>query len=468
MALVKDLPGLKDLTACYGDVTDAGLANLESAGELLALDLRGSREITGAGLAHFRRLSKLTRLCLAQTRVDDAALENLKGLSALEYLDLSDTDVAGPGLQNLREFSSLESLNLSNTKVTDRGLEFLSHVTQLKGVRLDSTGITDAGLVSLMRMGRLQGLGCAGTKVTKAGVKPLIERYPLMWVTIARGTQISADSYIQTTGSNPEADGNPAATADERDAIAMLNRRGSAVWWKGNGNVYSVVIARGIYPVALLPYLKRLPRLRELELSHATDSQIALVKDLPGLTSIRVPSGEVTDAGLTNLEGATDLQELDLFANRQITGAGLAHLRRLTKMMRLNLGCTMVDDAGLRNLTEMKLLVWLDVSQTKVTSRGLRYVPHVRNFQPANVQSTDVPGDSLHYIRTVRDFYGLDSDGNEPTEPGDKSSGDRSATRKIIVWDGDGILGADVVEEPVLNAADKGKGAKPSAKREGP
>ena len=487
MTLVKDLPGLKDLTVCYGDVTDTGLANLEGAGGLLRLDLRGSREFTSAGLAHLSRLTKLSRLCLAQTRVDDTGLENLKGLNALEFLDLSDTEVAGRGLGNLKELKALQSLDLSKTKVVDRTLEYVSRLRQLKQLRLSSTGITDAGLVHLMGMRNLRGLVCAGTKVTKAGVKPLIERYPQIGVTIGDGTNLSATSYIQAKGPDVEAaGGNPAATADEREAIAMLRRRGSKVRWNRDGSVYSVVIAPGVYPAVLLPYLKCLPRLRELELWLATDSQMVLVKGLPRLSSLKARSGGVTDAGLANLEGAADLVKLDLCGEMQVTGAGLAHLRQLTKMTHLNLAYTGVDDAGLKNLTElnelrwldvsntkvtgaglknlteMKELLWLNVSNTKVTGPGLQYLAHLRNLQPWNI--IGVPRDGLLYMGTAREFYRLGCDGSEATQRGVRPSSDSHGTRKIIVSDGEGILGAHVIEEPVLKAADKEKGAKPSPK----
>jgi len=465
MPLVKDLPGLKDLTACYGDLTDAGLANLEGAGEILRLDLRGSKGITGAGLAHLRALTKLSRLYLAQTSVDDAALENLKGLEALEYLDLSNTEVAGPGLEHLQGLRALRSLDLSQTKVADRGLKYVSRLTQLEGLRLGSTGITDAGLVYLMSMSHLKGLVCAGTKVTKTGAKPLIARHPSTSVAVADGTWVSADSYVERKEPTPDPTaGNPTATADERDAIAALRSRGSTVSWNRHRDLYSVVIAPGIYPVFLLPYLKRLPRLSELELAHATDSQIAIIKDLPRLTSITAWGGEISDAGLANLEGAADLQMLDLSANMGITGAGLARLRPLKKLTSLKLAFTRVDDAGLKNLTEMKQLRLLDVTRTKVTKRGLQYVPQVRVIAP-DLDLTDVPRDEL---RAVRDLYGLDSHASDATHAGTKPSNGQPPTRKIIVWDGEGILGAHVVEEPEVKASDKEKGAKPAPKPRGP
>ena len=58
---------------------------------------------------------------------------------------------------------------------------------------------------------------------------------------------------------------------------------------------------------------------------------------------------QVTDAGLAHLKGMTKLQTLDL-ADAQVTDAGLKHLHGLAQLKVLYLGGTNVTEAGVQEL----------------------------------------------------------------------------------------------------------------------
>ena len=243
-----------------------------------------------------------------------------------------------------------------------------------------------------------------------------------MRVTIADRTSVSSDSYIKAKSPKAEpGGGNPAATADERDAIAVLRRFGR-VAWDGGRRIYAVRIRSGVYASKLLPYLKRLPRGNEVELRARYGFANAYSQ---GSARVNQSQGEVwRNYGCGTCEfgrGGRSSETGPFCGDVRITGAGLAHLRRLTKMTNLNLAYTRVDDSGLKNLAEMKKLQWLDVSHTKVTNRGLQCFPNLRNAQPGNLNSTGVPGEGLVYLGTVKDVYRLDRDGSAATTAGVKA-----------------------------------------------
>jgi YHS domain-containing protein len=73
-------------------LTDAGVAKLESFGALRRLNLSGTA-ITDAGLASLAKLGELRSLNLYGTRVSDAGLKHLASLPSLERLYLWGTDV---------------------------------------------------------------------------------------------------------------------------------------------------------------------------------------------------------------------------------------------------------------------------------------------------------------------------------------------------------------------------------------
>jgi hypothetical protein len=80
---------------------------------------------------------------------------------------------------------------------------------------------------------------------------------------------------------------------------------------------------------------------------------------------------QVTDVGLKELAGLTDLQTLNLDVNR-ITDAGLKELAALTSLQTLDLNTTQVTNQGLKELARLKNLKTLNLGFTKVTDAGLK------------------------------------------------------------------------------------------------
>lgn len=80
---------------------------------------------------------------------------------------------------------------------------------------------------------------------------------------------------------------------------------------------------------------------------QVTDAGLVHLKALTSLETLALDGTQITDAGLEHLKGLTSLTELSLY-DTQITGPGLVHLKGLT---RLDLFHTQVTDAG---LTELK------------------------------------------------------------------------------------------------------------------
>jgi Leucine Rich repeat len=85
---------------------------------------------------------------------------------------------------------------------------------------------------------------------------------------------------------------------------------------------------------------------------------------------LRLYGTQATDAGLVHLKGLT-LKRLDLTYTK-VTGAGLAHVERMTSLETLALGYTEVTDPGLELLFGLTKLQTLYLTHTKVTGAGVK------------------------------------------------------------------------------------------------
>ena len=104
---------------------------------------------------------------------------------------------------------------------------------------------------------------------------------------------------------------------------------------------------------------------------HIDNAQLDSLQPLSKqLFALNLARTKVTDDGLKDLEGLSNLRRLHL-ENTKVSDAGLAHLKGLSNLEYLNLYGTQVTDAGLAELAGLKNLKSLYLWQTKVTPAGV-------------------------------------------------------------------------------------------------
>ena len=158
-----------EVVLSYTAVRDGDLKQLTAVRNLRSLDLENTK-VTGAGL---KALKDLQALSLYRAPVTDAGLKEVKELGNLLTLDLTGTKVTDAGLKHLKALKKLRTLNLSFTTVGDGGLKELKDLKDLQSLRLNRTKVTDAGLKELTGLKDLRSLDLMFTKVTAAGVAEL-------------------------------------------------------------------------------------------------------------------------------------------------------------------------------------------------------------------------------------------------------------------------------------------------------
>lgn len=102
-----------------------------------------------------------------------------------------------------------------------------------------------------------------------------------------------------------------------------------------------------------------------------TDTELAHVRDLPGLKVLKLSGASITDEGLRSLTSLNELEDLSL-ANTSITDKGLGILRNLSQLKKLHLYKTNITDDGLAHLQSLTNLRYVHIKKTPTTEEGVR------------------------------------------------------------------------------------------------
>lgn len=123
LAVVTQLPRLQRIKL-GGPVDDAGLGQLVTAAELIAVNLPAGT-FTDRGLELLAHLPKLELLRFHSANVTDDGLKHVAAMPALRFMHLINVPVTDAGLAHLHSMSQLESFYLDGGQCTDDGLRAL-------------------------------------------------------------------------------------------------------------------------------------------------------------------------------------------------------------------------------------------------------------------------------------------------------------------------------------------------------
>jgi Leucine-rich repeat (LRR) protein len=239
-----------------------------------------------------------------------------------ETVDLRGAWVTDSDMPRYAAMPDLRRLDLSLTRLSDRGLRALKSAPAIEDLNLYfAEQITDEGASVVRNWKHLKSLNLRGTKITDntlellAGV-PTLESLDIGW------------AQITDTG------------LEHLTALINLRR----LTFGGNKLTDTA-----------LGFLRQMPQLEYLDIGgqQRTDS---------GLWSLTL-----TDAGMQSIGLVTELRELRV-EGRNLTARGLASLKPLAKLERLNLqGCKRVRDDAVPVLSSMQQLRVLDLKDSGIS-----------------------------------------------------------------------------------------------------
>ncbi len=180
---LKQLPDLQTLVIADHDFSNAAedLKFLASLTKLEKLDLRKTN-VNDAAMENLASLQNLKILKLEYSSlVSDGIEQSLSKLATLEELDLAFVPVGDSLVKSVSRLPALKRLYLYGTNTSDVGLNELSRMQSLEVLYVGSdegAAITDQCLSALNRLSRLEVLGIPGTRITDAGVRDLQKALP--------------------------------------------------------------------------------------------------------------------------------------------------------------------------------------------------------------------------------------------------------------------------------------------------
>lgn len=159
----EDFKNVRSLNLSGTDISDYKFLSLMP--ELVSLDLGNNRNFDNEGLIAISSLTKLKKLVIAGTSVDD--LSGISELIDLESLNISETDIVSiepiKNLVNLKElqayelaeddedaeynfdalsyFTKMETLDI--TEVPLKNIDFVENMPNIRNLSIDETGISD-------------------------------------------------------------------------------------------------------------------------------------------------------------------------------------------------------------------------------------------------------------------------------------------------------------------------------------
>jgi hypothetical protein len=146
--------------------------------QLTWVELNENKQVSDAGLTHFKDCKNLTALFLGGTQLSDAGLAYFKGCNNLRDLNLQVTQVSDAGLAHFKDCKNLNVLGLDGTKVSDMGLAHFKDCKSLTFLGLKGTQMSDAGLAYFKDCKNLAQLYVQKTKVTAAKIEELKKALP--------------------------------------------------------------------------------------------------------------------------------------------------------------------------------------------------------------------------------------------------------------------------------------------------
>ena len=117
---------------------------------------------------------------------------------------------------------------------------------------------------------------------------------------------------------------------------------------------------------------------------------------------------KLTGPGLANLRGMNMLERLDLGANIHLQDEGLMYLQTLPSLDMLRVWDTKITDRGLYVVESLPKLRWLYLSGTAINGAGLVYLKKLPRLRGLDLRATQITDASMKQLEMLQNLEWID------------------------------------------------------------
>jgi hypothetical protein len=161
------------------------------------------------------------------------------------------------------------------------------------------------------------------------------------------------------------------------------------------------------------------------------DADLTHLRRLHRVVSLNLAENDrITNKGLAGLRGLDFLTELNLerldryrqpptrLVSIPLTDACLLHLQALPRLENLTLAGNLITDKGLAQIARMASLKVLDLSATEVSDVGLVHLERMKNLERVDLAATRVTKEGIAQLRLARPDLSIELDTEPSVEQG--------------------------------------------------
>ncbi len=264
----------------------------------------------------------------------------------------------------------------------------------------------------------------------------------LGWVTRSARVQRDAVAAVERGGGKVKYDWDFRIPKDRSLPKMKATGRPSAPKWLVDslgvdyfGDVKTVYLGQE-RPDEVMASVGRLSGLEQLDTfagANLTAVGLAHVRRLDQLWRVNLASTKLTGEGLEILCDLPSIRMLNVSHRSDISDDDMAHLGRLKDLEFLALGCPRVTDAGIAHLRPLVALTTLDIGPCAMTSVGLTSLGGLTRLEHLRLRDTRV--DDLRPIRGLKGLVELFINGSLVGDEGFAPVADIVALKRLTVID---------------------------------
>lgn len=281
---------------------------------------------------------------------------------------------------------------------------------------------TDADVARLTALSNLRSLSLGGHRLTGEAMKSVAQLQPLevLWL----GETAVAPSDFVPLRRLPRLRSLQVSIGDDDSlrqiaSLPTIDELRLSVGRTPRGRSGLRNRATRIPSVDAMSSLASLTHLIELSLDSMPigDDHLTCLDHMTRLRRVCLNHTNVTDAGLCHLRSLEQLEWLEL-RGTNVTGSGFAELQSLTQLWRVELGGASVTDQGLQCIASLEGISTLVLHGTRITDLGLPHLTKLTRLSWLDISSTAVSDAGLPALEGLSNIAVLYHDRTNTTPAG--------------------------------------------------